>query len=189
MRYVFGGGVAEWTLLTADEDVIVGALTGKTAAVVGGITVTFWNQRTGGWRHTDLVDVDGIPIADVVTSVGTETEVIGQIPVFLGPDGVTELWASANGGPRARIVGISTTPTVVEKLTVEGLLTVGDGATSLGSLLLNTSSIGGGQGALGIGNASVVPNGNPTDGGVLYAEGGSLKWRGSDGTTTVIAPA
>lgn len=38
-------------------------------------------------------------------------------------------------------------------------------------------------------NASVVPSTNPTGGGVIYVEGGALKYRGSGGTVTTIAPA
>jgi len=40
-----------------------------------------------------------------------------------------------------------------------------------------------------IGNANTVPTTNPTDGGVLYATAGSLRWRGSSGTVTTIAAA
>jgi hypothetical protein len=52
-----------------------------------------------------------------------------------------------------------------------------------------TRSFGGGNGVIGIANAAAVPNANPTGGGVLYAEAGALKWRGSGGTVTTIAPA
>lgn len=48
---------------------------------------------------------------------------------------------------------------------------------------------GGGYPVLGIKNATVVPNTNPSDGGVLYVEGGALKYRGSSGTVTTIANA
>lgn len=34
-----------------------------------------------------------------------------------------------------------------------------------------------------------APTGNPAAGGFLYSESGALKWRGSGGTTTTIAPA
>lgn len=40
-----------------------------------------------------------------------------------------------------------------------------------------------------IGEASTVPTGNPTAGGFLYAEAGALKWRGTSGTITTMAPA
>ncbi|MFF8609646.1 hyaluronoglucosaminidase [Streptomyces sp. NPDC015346] len=50
-------------------------------------------------------------------------------------------------------------------------------------------SYGGGDGVIGIRNATTPPTANPTNGGVLFAEGGALKWRGSAGSVTVIAPA
>lgn len=52
-----------------------------------------------------------------------------------------------------------------------------------------STQVGGGTNCLGLGNASVVPTTNPTGGGVMYAEAGALKWRGSNGTVTTIAPA
>jgi len=51
------------------------------------------------------------------------------------------------------------------------------------------SSFGGGGGVIGIANAGTVPSTNPTSGGILYSEGGALKWRGSSGTVTTIAAA
>lgn len=57
------------------------------------------------------------------------------------------------------------------------------------NLLVNTVSSGSGVGVIGIANATTVPSINPTGGGVLYVEGGALKYRGSSGTVTVIAPA
>jgi hypothetical protein len=52
-----------------------------------------------------------------------------------------------------------------------------------------TRSFGGGNGVIGIANAAAVPSSNPSGGGVLYAEAGALKWRGSGGTVTTIAAA
>jgi hypothetical protein len=52
-----------------------------------------------------------------------------------------------------------------------------------------TSQFGGGRGVMAIANASVTPSINPAGGGVLYVEDGALKYRGSNGTVTVIAPA
>ena len=52
-----------------------------------------------------------------------------------------------------------------------------------------TSQFGGGQGVIAIANASVAPSVNPAGGGILYVEDGVLKYRGSNGTVTVIAPA
>lgn len=40
-----------------------------------------------------------------------------------------------------------------------------------------------------VGDTSAAPSGNPSSGGFLYSESGALKWRGSSGTVTVLAPA
>ena len=48
---------------------------------------------------------------------------------------------------------------------------------------------GGGQGVIAIANASVAPSVNPTGAGILYVEDGALKYMGSNGTVTVVAPA
>ena len=59
-----------------------------------------------------------------------------------------------------------------------------------GNIGLNTTSqFGGGKGVFGIANATTVPAANPTGGGVLYAEAGAGKWRGSGGTVTTFGPA
>ncbi len=52
-----------------------------------------------------------------------------------------------------------------------------------------TSQFGGGQGVIAIANATVAPSVNPSGGGILYVEDGALKYRGANGTVTVIAPA
>jgi hypothetical protein len=48
---------------------------------------------------------------------------------------------------------------------------------------------GGGRGVIALANACVTPLVNPADGGILYVEDGALKYRGSKGTVTTIAPA
>lgn len=58
------------------------------------------------------------------------------------------------------------------------------------NLGLNTpSAFGGGSGVLGIANAATNPSTNPSGGGVLYCDAGALKYRGSGGTVTTVAPA
>ena len=61
---------------------------------------------------------------------------------------------------------------------------------NISNLGINTSSqFGDGDGVLGLSNATSVPTTSPTGGGVLYSEGGALKWKGSSGTVTIIAAA
>jgi hypothetical protein len=58
-----------------------------------------------------------------------------------------------------------------------------------GNLLLKATSAGtSAAGVLGMGNAT-APSSSPAGMGQLYVEGGALKFRGSSGTVTTIAPA
>jgi len=50
-----------------------------------------------------------------------------------------------------------------------------------------TDSLGGGSKVLGISNATTVPSSNPTGGGILYVNSGSLVYRGAGGAITTIA--
>jgi hypothetical protein len=51
------------------------------------------------------------------------------------------------------------------------------------------SQFGAGHGVIAIANATVASSVNPAGGGILYVEDGALKYRGTNGTVTVIAPA
>jgi len=67
----------------------------------------------------------------------------------------------------------------------------GDGSAANGNVsmhLFNTAWQGMQRGIY-IANCSAVPTGNPSTGGFLYVESGALKYRGSSGTVTTIAPA
>jgi hypothetical protein len=86
-RLMFGAGITDWTMTVESNHVLVAANT----------VVAFFDAQTGGNQLTDLTDATGSPLS-AVTSSST-----GQIPSFFGPDGVFELWASAAGGPRARM--------------------------------------------------------------------------------------
>jgi hypothetical protein len=57
------------------------------------------------------------------------------------------------------------------------------------SLLTSTKSYGGGAGVIFLPNASTNPSTNPSNGGILYVDSGALKYRGSAGTVTTLAPA
>jgi hypothetical protein len=87
-------------------------------------------------------------------------------------------------GLALRIEGGSVTldaPTVV----LAGVVSVeSDGLQCFG-----VPGFGGGNGVIAIANASTAPTSDPTGGGILYVEGGALKYRGSAGTVSTIAPA
>jgi hypothetical protein len=59
-----------------------------------------------------------------------------------------------------------------------------------GNIGLRTKSqLGGGEGVIEIANAKVSPSVNSAEGGVLFVKDRALKYRGSNGTVTEIAPA
>jgi hypothetical protein len=60
-----------------------------------------------------------------------------------------------------------------------------DGNVGIGTF----DQFGTGTKVIGLANATANPSTNPTGGGVLYADAGALKWRGSSGTVTTIANA
>jgi hypothetical protein len=79
--------------------------------------------------------------------------------------------------------------------TLTGALTgttfTSSGTSQLQNLRLGSGgSFGGANGAaMLINNCTTPPSTNPTSGGVMYVESGALKYKGSSGTVTVIAPA
>ncbi|MFJ9900243.1 CHAP domain-containing protein [Streptomyces sp. NPDC091280] len=53
-----------------------------------------------------------------------------------------------------------------------------------------TADLGGSAGAvISMKNATTAPTTSPSGGGILFASAGALKWKGSSGTVTTIAPA
>lgn len=121
MRHTFGGDIASYTIDLAETETDTrSGLTGLPAVVVGGQVVTFWNSQDGGEQYTDLLqattggpdDEGGEAISTVVTSAGAEGDPpLGSIPMFLGPENVTVMWAqvgdySSNaGGGAGPVIG------------------------------------------------------------------------------------
>ena len=86
-RNEFGAGIADYVVTPTDG----------TWAVAAGATVTFWDASDAGNQYTDLTDAGGTPITSV------QADELGFLPLFLGPDGVTGMWADAGGSSRAWI--------------------------------------------------------------------------------------
>lgn len=148
-----------------------------TAATVRGTTV----EATSA-----LFAAQGIPLRLAGNTANQEEVVSSAVGVLdAGSRGAIRLWTDVNNND-------ATTATIFS-LTV-GANIAGAGTTLLtvrkdGTWGINTTSYGSGVGVIAIANATTVPSTNPTGGGVLYVEGGALKYRGSSGTVTTIAPA
>ena len=84
-RHEFGAGIADYVVAPAD------GLWG----VAAGAVVTFWDASDVGNQYTDLQDASGMPMTSV------KADEFGALPRFLGPDGVTGMWADAGGTSRA----------------------------------------------------------------------------------------
>lgn len=112
--------------------------------------------------------------------------------VFVGQNlfsgGETNLGVVAVGTNSTFYVGNEASPGDMVFRTGGGTVAVMSGAhqIALGGL----GSFGGGGGPMVfLANCTAAPTTNPTGGGILYAEAGALKYRGSAGTVTTIAPA
>ena len=95
-RHPFCGSTADWAMTEYE---------GQIPTPTAGANVTAWDSITGGSQIVDLaVNYDGSnPIDHVTSSDGTDGLMLGQVPMFYGPDGVWEMWIQADEGPRVRV--------------------------------------------------------------------------------------
>lgn len=122
--------------------------------------------------------------------IGTINGFAGIFPGFLNPSTTNHIVAgdsnntSLNCGPNGHINLQSSAATVISAGT-----NANNGTAFLSNLGLGGfGSFGGGVNVFSILNATTNPTSNPTGGGVLYATGGALTWRGSGGTITTMGP-
>ncbi|PPS86422.1 hypothetical protein [Streptomyces sp. MH60] len=155
--------------------------------------VTLYGPKAGGvWPSTGVVLGSG----NLVTSVNTKT---GAVTLTASDVGAVPIAGGTATGPvniqptsgNALTAFGSTDPATYFRVTAEGhpysnslrptFYNIGIGDT--------LAPFGGGKFVLGLKNVLTVPTGTPGNGGILYAEGGALKFRGGNGTVTTIAPA
>lgn len=93
----------------------------------------------------------------------------------------------ADATSRAVSVTIGAESTARFVVFADGKAEWGAGSTRDVNLYRHSTNVLGTDDAVFLGNTSAPPT--PTGGGVLYVEGGALKFKGSSGTVTTIAPA
>lgn len=100
---------------------------------------------------------------------------------------VAPFMGNAQGSQVGLALWITSSSTLQAALTISGV----DASTKIhGNLaLFGDGSYGGGVGVVYVANRTTAPTTNPSGGGVLFADAGALKWRGSAGTVTTIAAA
>lgn len=144
---------------------VAASATNKTTIIFnnqGAATPSAGNATSNGDKLVFLNNASSIKSAIGLESLTTGSMFFQSI----GDTGAGFRWYTSSGGATLRMT-----------LQADGSL--GIGGTSFGSGTL----------CVFLANATAVPSTNPTGGGVLYAEAGALKWRGSSGTITTIAPA
>ncbi|MET9096252.1 right-handed parallel beta-helix repeat-containing protein [Streptomyces cyaneofuscatus] len=154
-RHEFGAGIADYVVAPADG----------LWRVAGGAVVTFWDASDAGTQYTDLQDASGTPMTSV------RADDYGQLPRFLGPDGVTGMWADAGGTSRAWVEaynldpGESSAPALLDWLSVKDFGAKGDGiaddAPAIQAAITAASAAGGAT--------LYIPAGR-------YALGAALNW-------------
>ena len=150
-------------------------------------TVTLPNATFGASSTTTSVDI--LPTTDYGASLGSASYHFANI---MGASLSAKYSASVSGSGRMGFTNSSSEGGYCGFVLTQFQIASNnsDGVCFFGNTSLGTSpSYGGGSLVLFLQNRSAAPSSNPTGGGILYAENGALKWRGSSGTVTTIAAA
>ncbi|MEU3729996.1 hypothetical protein AB0E81_11385 [Streptomyces sp. NPDC033538] len=175
-RFEAGGTAAQGIFVTSTE----GPTTGRLLVL-----------RNSDPATTDdfVVDADGrtgirIPVGNV-PAAGLEVRQRDTTTV-----GALILGAAGASQPIFQVKNSGGTPTFEVGASGAVVLRAVSFFTSAVQLGATSSDFGGSAGAvISMKNATTAPTTNPTGGGIIYTEGGALKYRGSSGTVTTIAAA
>jgi len=145
-------------------------------------------------QATPLFEVFSETALDPIVSFGSNTGLSQRAQLIRNASGNMGAFVSnvANAfltGTAQGDVGLTFTAGKILHLgaaTKSSVLRVTEAGVGLG---IATPSLGGGKGVVFVANAETIPSTNPSGGGILFAEGGVLKYRGSSGTVTTIAAA
>lgn len=183
------------------QDIIDASRLGITSTDGNGFTTL--NGVTGQFRDGSrnikitIGKYDGTNWGIALGSSTSSPEILlGQFPsgndglTFNGQKFITMKSASRiifwnSGNDRSTQIGYVIDQFQISSDTTDGIVLTGNSCITKAY----NPSYGGGSGVLFIGDAQANPSSNPSNGGILYVNSGALTYRGSGGTTTVIAPA
>lgn len=158
----------------------------------GPARISIYNAVNGTGAQTDLTlfnnpaDTGQLSLTSTsTTSYGTKSQ--RCLTVYnSGPGGVVLMADNPAGSIRFAAGGNAGQWT----MSTDGSFS-GNGPVTFGGNVAHggAGSFGAGTGVTFLANATLTPSSNPTGGGILYAEAGSLKYRGSSGTVTTLAAA
>jgi hypothetical protein len=173
--------------IAGDRTILVSSSTASpTLFLTGQGPASYFQSAFGGYQFqltdnpggTALADIDityDVPTTTTTFGIDTEAKIIG-----------------GSGGFGYGLTIATGDAVIPDGSSGNMFLDIGakDGAGSYGNMALFTTSsssaFGGGQKVLHIHNAVTAPSSNPSNGALLYAEGGELKARSSTGTTTTL---
>lgn len=115
--------MARFTFAGTDDDYIHTVDSGNVMHAAPGSVLTLWSAITGGTQYTDLL-LNGSP----VTTITADSR--GYVPQFSGPDGIAQMWASADGSARLLFVSKVSSSGFSQVATPEQYGAVGDGTTN-----------------------------------------------------------
>lgn len=136
--YLHGGDLASYAV-TAGPD-------GTEVHFAPGVRLWVWVSPMGDERITDLTDIDGQPITEVVVSDGTDGWQLGAIRPFRAP--YPRVWVGVEGQPRVLSV-TNDLPELIDQATAaaEGAREAAQAAAASAAELAESSSIAGHEAA------------------------------------------
>lgn len=160
----------------------------RSAYTTQGCTTMFYSVNPGG-GVTDMFIAGGSTTAAEVSQI-TLSNVITSNLLSYATFGVITAWANNTPATRQSTASLNAYYIATAQNAVQ-LDAVSSGVQPNLSLVLGsvTASYGSGVGVIFIANRTTAPTGSPVGGGLVYTEAGSLKFKGSSGTVTVLAPA
>src|SRR5690606_28392086 len=136
--YLHGGDLAAYAVVAGPD--------GTEVHFAPGVRLWVWVGPMGDERITDLTDIDGQPIAEVVVSDGTDGWQLGAIRPFRAP--YPRVWIGVEGQPRVLSV-TNDLPELIDQATAaaEGAREAAQAAAASAAELAESSSVAGHEAA------------------------------------------